>query len=87
MRVYAEAEKLERQALAGGRRILGAEDPLTLETMDDLASVLGHEGHYDEEEKLEREAIEAGTRKLGAENEQMLRATADLGVALFNQGR
>ena len=37
---YAEAEKMERQALAGERRILGPEDPLTLETMDHLAVIL-----------------------------------------------
>ena len=75
---YPEAETLERQALVGERRLLGPEDPLTLETMDNLAVVLQQQGHYGEEEKLEREVIEVSTRVLGPENAQTLRSMNNL---------
>ena len=60
---------MERQALAGERRILGPEDPLTLQTMADLgATIVQGLGHFDEGEKLAREVIEIGTRRLGPES-------------------
>jgi eukaryotic-like serine/threonine-protein kinase len=83
----ADAEKMERQALAGERRILGPEDPLTLQTEDDLALILLHAGHYAEEEKLEREAIGIETRVLGQENAQTLQSMNHLGVSLLLQTR
>jgi tetratricopeptide (TPR) repeat protein len=82
-----DAEKLERQALAGEQRTLGRADPLTLEAMDTLAIILQHEGHYAEEEKLEREVIAAAARGLGRESSLLLRSMRDLGSALWYQGR
>ena len=37
--IIPKPRNLDRQALAGERRVLGAEAPLTLETMDRLAAM------------------------------------------------
>jgi hypothetical protein len=58
-----EAEPLFRSALAGGRRVLGAEHPLVLDTMNNLASLLHDRKRFDEADLLYREAL-AGHRKL-----------------------
>ena len=42
---FAEAEKLERQALTSERRVFGPDDPLTARSMERLAEVLEREGH------------------------------------------
>ena len=83
----AEAETLERQALAGILPVFGPDSPLALETEDRLALVLSHRGNYTEAEKFERDAIDVGTRRLGLENAETLKAMNHLGVILFNEGR
>jgi len=49
---YAEAEGMHRQALELRRKVLGAEHPSTLSSMDNLASVLRSLGRYDEAEAM-----------------------------------
>jgi eukaryotic-like serine/threonine-protein kinase len=82
----AEAEPLDRQALADERRVLGSDDPLTLETADDLAMVLNPLGRYPEAEKLAREVVDSSTRRLGPESGLTLRAQNHLGSILFYAG-
>jgi len=52
---YAEAEKLDREALDLRRRVLGPEHPATLATMRDLSVDLSRERRYAEAEKLVRD--------------------------------
>jgi tetratricopeptide (TPR) repeat protein len=84
---YDEAEKMQRQALEGERRILGPGDPVTLDTMDLLARIVTEHGHYDEGERLDREVIEIATRKLGPGNLRTLTSENTLAVLLWRLGR
>jgi len=82
----ADAEKLERQALAGEKKALGAEDTRTLRTQDYLAVALLHQGHMDQADSLEREVVEVATRRLGPENPLTLEAMNHLGVVQIQRG-
>ena len=82
----ADAEPLDRRALADERRVLGSDDPLTLETADDLAMVLKPLGRFPEAEKLVREVVDTSTRRLGPESALTLRAQNHLASILFYEG-
>ena len=60
---YAEAEKLQREALAVDRRnARRAENPQTLNAMENLSYTLGNENHLAEAEQLQRQVITVGSR-------------------------
>jgi non-specific serine/threonine protein kinase/serine/threonine-protein kinase len=79
---FAEAEKLEREALAVRRRILGTEHADTLASMLDLGSTLDSAGRYAEAEKLQRETIEIQRRVLGPYNPATLGSMNNLAFSL-----
>jgi eukaryotic-like serine/threonine-protein kinase len=83
----ADAEKLERQVLAGEERLSEPESLLALAAKDHLAIILLHQGHYNEAEKLERDAINSETNRLGSENLLRLQSMNHLGIMLSAQGR
>jgi non-specific serine/threonine protein kinase/serine/threonine-protein kinase len=66
--LYARAHELAKSAFDSRMRLLGPDDPKTLESMTQLGWVLSREGHYPEAEKLEREALAGERRVLGPEN-------------------
>ena len=84
---YGEAEKLERETLDTQRRMLGAEEPETLRSMNNLAATLYREGRYAEAERLQEETIAVQTRILGAEHPDTLRSMSSLGNTLNKEGR
>ncbi len=85
--LYATAGNLSSAVLEDRRRRLGPNDRKTLESMMQLGSILGREGHDDQAEKLIRQAIEESRRVLGAEDPITLDAMDRLGVILQRLGR
>uniref|UniRef100_L7J7P1 Kinesin light chain n=1 Tax=Pyricularia oryzae (strain P131) TaxID=1143193 RepID=L7J7P1_PYRO1 len=49
---YEEAEQMHRETLALRKKVLGPENPSTLNSMNNLASVLKNQGKYEEAEHL-----------------------------------
>ncbi|RDW59053.1 hypothetical protein BP5796_11977 [Coleophoma crateriformis] len=84
---YSEAEKMHRQALALRERVLGAEHPSTLTSMDNLALVLGGQGKYSEAETMHRQALALRERVLGAEHPSTLTSMNNLALVLGDQGK
>ncbi|KAF8991819.1 hypothetical protein BDQ17DRAFT_1432799 [Cyathus striatus] len=98
-----EAEKLEKQVLEMRTRILGEEDPHTLESMDNLASTYQYLGKYMEAEKLQKQVLEIEseflakklqkqvlemrTRILGEEHLHTLESMANLANTYRNLGK
>ncbi len=78
--LYPQAESLIRRALAIETRVLGADNPDTLKSMDTLSVVLEDESRYPEAEKVARETVERRTRALGPEDRDTLEH--DQGVRL-----
>jgi non-specific serine/threonine protein kinase/serine/threonine-protein kinase len=85
-RRYAEAEKLERQALETERRVLGPDRPEALESMNNLGETLQSEGHYAEAEKLQRETLAVVSRVFGPTHPNTLSVMTDLAETLQKEG-
>jgi serine/threonine protein kinase len=83
----AAAEPLERAVLADEQRILGREDPLTLEAMIHLAITLQSRNDYHGEEELAREVIQISTQRMAQEDVLTLQARSLLAGSLFIQWR
>jgi tetratricopeptide (TPR) repeat protein len=62
---YGEAEPLYQRALAARERVLGAEHPDTLVSVNNLAGLYERQGRYGEAEPLYQRALEGFRRKLG----------------------
>jgi len=86
-RLYAEAEKLERETIDIYRRVLGPQHPDTLESMTNLGSTLDSEHRYQEAERLQREVFEVQRRIIGAENPATLGSMNNLAFSLERQDR
>ncbi|WAO93126.1 DUF676 domain-containing protein [Fusarium falciforme] len=84
---YAEAERLQRQAINTRTELLGAEHPETLTVMSDLAAALCNQGQWEEAEELEVHIMETRKRLHGEEHEQSLDAMNNLAFTIFEQGR
>jgi len=82
-----EAVSQERAVLQDERRILGREDPLTLEAMIHLASSLQRQNDYRGEEALAREVIQISTQRMAPESLLTLQARSLLAGVLFIQLR
>jgi tetratricopeptide (TPR) repeat protein len=75
---YPEAETVARVALDLGTRVLGAEYPQTLESLNNRAFLYQAQGHYGEAEPLFQQALETRKRMLGAEHPQTLTSLNNL---------
>ena len=84
---YAEAEKINRQALQLKEKVLGAKHPSTLVTMNNLAYVLGNQGLYAEAEQMHRQTLQLSEKVLGTEHPDTLRSIYNLASVLNNQGK
>ena len=84
--LYLRAHDLAERALDGRLKLLGPDDPKTLESMTQLSAILILEGHYAEAEKLQRQAIAGERRVLGPEDPLTLATVDNLAVNLKNQG-
>src|SRR6266853_2086760 len=84
--LFSRAKDLEQQSLDIRRRVLGPENPDTLNSMNDLADALNHDGHYAEAVKLNRETLEIRRHVLGPEHADTLNSMDNLGDALWADG-
>jgi tetratricopeptide (TPR) repeat protein len=83
---YVEAEKLERQALAKFRGMLGPEHIDVFYTSNYLAIMLQTTGRLDEAESLYRSAIATGLRILGPNHGEVVTHQANLASLLTLKG-
>ncbi|KAL3489040.1 hypothetical protein BJX62DRAFT_252946 [Aspergillus germanicus] len=65
---HDEAARVWSEVLSERIRLLGREDPSTLEALSDLASSLEKQGDYTQAEQLYRQALDASLRVLGPEH-------------------
>jgi eukaryotic-like serine/threonine-protein kinase len=85
--LYSDARKQFERTLDVRRRVLGAEDPKTLETMDKFAWMAQAEGKYAEAETMAAQAYETSRRVLGLDNAETLRVMQSLGWIYYREGK
>jgi tetratricopeptide (TPR) repeat protein len=83
---YDEAATMHRQVLTLRTKVLGAEHPDTLTSMNNLALVLDSQGNYDEAVAMHRQAFGGYQKVLGAEHPDTLASINNLAHALDRQG-
>jgi serine/threonine protein kinase len=84
--LYPRAHELAQSALDTRLRLMGPDDPKTLESMTQMGWILEKEGHYNEAAKLDRDALASDRRILGAEDPLTLEAMGNLAVVAQGQG-
>ncbi len=84
--LYPRAHELAQTALDARLRLLGPDDPKTLESMAQMATVLIYEGHYPQAEKLERQALAGEHRVLEPGDPLTLETMDHLAVILEHEG-
>jgi tetratricopeptide (TPR) repeat protein len=82
---YEEAEKLNRRALEGCEKELGAHHLGTLGSLHNLALVLQSQGKYEESEKLNRRALDGYEKDLGVHHPQTFTSVNNLALVLQSQ--
>jgi len=85
--LYAEARMHLERALELRRRVLGAEDPKTLTTMNHLGWVHEFQGMSARAEAVFSEALETRRRVLSRDHRDTMDAAAGLGLAYREQGK
>lgn len=84
--LFSLAHGLAERALENRRRLLGPENPKTLQSMTQLGWILDREGRDREAEQLTRQALEIERRVLGSEAPLALESMDNLAVILEKQG-
>ncbi|KAI1439328.1 hypothetical protein F5Y02DRAFT_143448, partial [Annulohypoxylon stygium] len=84
---YNEAEQMYQQTLELRERVLGRENPSTLDSMNNLAEVFRSQGKYEEAEQMHRQTLELTERVLGRENPSTLTSMNNLAGVFRNQGK
>lgn len=84
--LFSVAHGLAATALENRRRLLGPENPKTLQSMNQLGWILDREGHDSEAEKLTRQALAIEKRVVGPEDPLTLEAMGNLAVILEKEG-
>ncbi|MSU51737.1 MAG: tetratricopeptide repeat protein [Opitutus sp.] len=82
---FAEAATLHAQTLEIMQRVLGAEHPNTLTSMNNLASAYSSQGKHVEAVALLTQTLEFQKRVLGAEHPGTLASMIELGRVLLDQ--
>jgi non-specific serine/threonine protein kinase/serine/threonine-protein kinase len=85
--LYPKAEPLLTKSVEIRRRVLGADHPDTLQSMDSLALFYQQAGRYGEAEKLQTETLEGRRRVLGKEHRLTLESEDQLAGVYESQGR
>jgi non-specific serine/threonine protein kinase/serine/threonine-protein kinase len=85
--LYPKAEPLLTKSVEIRRRVLGADHPDTLQSMDSLAVFYSQAGRYSEAEKLQTETVEGRRRVLGKEHRLTLESEDQLAGVYESQGR
>jgi hypothetical protein len=83
---YEEAEAIETSA-RGKERALGSEHPVTLKSINNLASLLQYQGEYETAEAMNRRGLEWREKALGLEHSDALASVSNLALALQDQSR
>jgi hypothetical protein len=86
-RRFNEAEILFTEALEMRKRVLGAEHPDTLNSMNNLTSTYSNQGRWKEAEELEVQVMETRKSVLGTEHPDTLNSMANLASTYQHQGR
>ncbi|KAI1846943.1 hypothetical protein JX265_014012 [Neoarthrinium moseri] len=84
---YEEAEVMNRRALDGREKALGADHPSTLTSVGNLALVLGDQGKYEEAEVMNRRALDGSEKALGADHPDTLTSIYNLAYLYQHQDR
>ncbi|KZL75723.1 kinesin light chain [Colletotrichum tofieldiae] len=84
---YIEAEQIYRQTLDLKEKVLGAGDPSTLRSMNNLAEVLRFQGRYKEAKQMHQQALELYQRVLGLEHPATITSMDNLAEVLSGQGK
>ncbi|KAI4599644.1 hypothetical protein KJ359_001741 [Pestalotiopsis sp. 9143b] len=84
---YQQAEKRYRRAKKITQKVLGAKDPSTLGSMNNLAVVLRSQGKYEEAEAMHRQTLELTKSVLGAKHPDTLASMNNLALVLRKQGK
>ncbi|MBL8727964.1 MAG: serine/threonine protein kinase [Planctomycetes bacterium] len=85
--LLALAEKPQIEALEIRRRELGADDPLTIDSLHETASLQASRAQYEPAERNAREALERSRRVLGAEHLTTLDCMTGLAMILGNRSQ
>ncbi|HTW47282.1 MAG TPA: serine/threonine-protein kinase [Acidobacteriaceae bacterium] len=85
--LYPEARKQFERTLDLRRRVLGAEDPKTIETMDRFAQMAQAEGNYADADAMATQAYETSRRVLGSNSPETLRVMQMLGWIEYREGK
>jgi tetratricopeptide (TPR) repeat protein len=85
--LYPEARTQFERALELQRRVLGAQNPETLETIRRLGQTAAFQGKYPEAEALLRQSLEVQRRVLGPERPDTLRSMHYLANVYYLQGK
>ena len=84
---YGDAEPLMRQALQLSRKALGDRHPLTLQFLQNLASMFFQQGRLEEAEPLLRDALRWRREALGEDHPNTAQSLNALAVLSSSQGR
>jgi tetratricopeptide (TPR) repeat protein len=84
---YPEARKHLERALDLSRRVLGADNPKTLNTMSRLGATVWLQGKYPEAESLQNETLAIQRRVLGPEHPDTLKSLIGLANSYSAQGK
>jgi serine/threonine protein kinase len=85
--LYPEARTQFERALNLHRRVLGAENPVTLNTMGRIGYAAFQEGKYPEAESLLAKTLEMRRRVLGSEHPDTLSSMNYLGTVYWAEGK
>ncbi len=66
-------------------KVLGSEDPPTIDSLNNLGLVLEHQGKYEEAEQRHRQALKLYEKVLGREHHYTLDSLKNLGDVLDSQ--
>jgi serine/threonine protein kinase len=84
--LFHQADTLMSRAVEIRRRVLGPENPDTLQSMNELVYILGMEDRYSEQEKLARQVLDARRRILGPQHQDTLASLLRLSACLNQEG-
>lgn len=84
---YKKAEIMYRETLALNEEVLGPENPSTLASMNNLASVLNKRGKYEEAERMHRKTLGLTEKVLGPKNPDTFTSMNNLASVLDSQGK
>lgn len=82
-----QAEALYREALEIERRVLGPEDPQTLDTLSGFAAMYQRQGKYPLAETYAAQVLMGRRHTLGPEHPDTMASAADLALAYQSQGK